>query len=82
MSTARSTTLAFEASERSGGRITTLLVVVVALLPGCAVVSIAGAVTGAAISVAGAVVSSGVTVTGKVIGKAVDAVTPGTKPAL
>ena len=50
-----------------------------ALLPGCAVVSVAGATAGAAISVAGAVVSTGVTVTGKVIGKAVDVVTPASK---
>lgn len=47
------------------------------LLPGCAVVSVAGAATGAAISVAGAVVSTGVTLTGKAIGKTIDAVTPG-----
>ena len=47
------------------------------LLHGCAVVSVAGAATGAAISVAGAVVSTGVTLTGKAIGKTVDAITPG-----
>ena len=46
-------------------------------LGGCAVVSIAGAVTGAAISVAGAVVSTGVKVTGKVIEKTVDLAVPG-----
>ena len=48
-----------------------------ALLPGCAVVTVAGAAAGAAISVTGAVVSTGVTVGGKVVGKAVDVVTPG-----
>lgn len=47
------------------------------VLPGCAVVTVAGAVAGAAISVGGAVVSTGVKVTGKVIEKTVDAVTPG-----
>jgi len=49
----------------------------VSVLPGCAVVTVAGAVAGAAISVGGAVVSTGVKVTGKVIEKTVDAVTPG-----
>ena len=52
-------------------------VAVGALLSGCAVVTVAGAATGAAISVAGAVVSTGVTLTGKAIGKTIDAVTPG-----
>ena len=47
------------------------------LLPGCAVVSVAGATAGAAISVTGAVVSTGVKVTGKVIEKTIDVVTPG-----
>jgi hypothetical protein len=41
---------------------------------GCAVVTVAGAVTGAAISVGGAVISTGVKVTGKVIEKTADAV--------
>jgi hypothetical protein len=50
-------------------------------LPGCAVVTVAGAAAGAAISVAGAVVSTGVKVTGKVIEKTVDVVTPDSKPA-
>ncbi len=49
-------------------------------LPGCAVVSIAGAAAGAAISVTGAVVSTGVKVTGKVIEKTIDVVTPGSAP--
>ncbi|MDT7836382.1 hypothetical protein [Aquabacterium sp. OR-4] len=47
------------------------------LLPGCAVVTVAGAAAGAAISVTGAVVSTGVKVTGKVVEKTIDAVTPG-----
>ncbi|WP_119154910.1 hypothetical protein [Caldimonas tepidiphila] len=46
-------------------------------LPGCAVVSVAGAAAGAAISVTGAVVSTGVKVTGKVVEKTIDVVTPG-----
>ncbi len=45
-----------------------------AVLGGCAVVTVAGAAVGAAISVTGAVVSTGVEVTGKVVGKTVDAV--------
>jgi hypothetical protein len=55
-----------------------------ALLPGCAVVSVAGAAAGATISVAGtavsvtgAVVGSGVRVAGKVVEKTVDVVVPG-----
>ncbi len=51
------------------------------MLPGCAVVTVAGAVAGAAISVTGAVVSTGVKVTGKVIEKTIDVVTPDAKPA-
>jgi hypothetical protein len=51
------------------------------MLPGCAVVSVAGATAGAAISVTGAVVSSGVKVAGKVIEKTVDVVVPGSPPA-
>ena len=50
---------------------------VAVLLPGCAVVSVAGAAAGAAISVTGAVVSTGVKVTGKVIEKTIDVATPG-----
>ena len=53
-----------------------------AVLPGCAVVTVAGAVAGAAISVTGAVLSTGVKVTGKVIEKTIDVVTPDTKPAV
>ena len=52
-----------------------------AVLPGCAVVTVAGAVAGAAISVTGAVVSTGVKVTGKVIEKTIDIATPDAKPA-
>ena len=44
------------------------------LLPGCAVVSVAGAAAGAAISVTGAVVSTGVRVTGAVVEAGVNAV--------
>jgi predicted peptidase len=47
------------------------------LLPGCAVVSVAGAAAGAAVSVTGAVVSTGVKVTGKVIEKTIDVATGG-----
>ncbi len=47
------------------------------LLPGCAVVTVAGAAAGAAVSVASAVVSTGVKVTGKVVEKTIDLVTPG-----
>ena len=50
-------------------------------LPGCAVVTVAGAAAGAAISVTGAVVSTTVKVTGKVIEKTIDVVTPGGTPA-
>lgn len=50
------------------------------LLPGCAVVTVAGAATGAVISVAGAVVSTGVAVSGKVVEKTIDVVTPSGKP--
>jgi hypothetical protein len=45
-------------------------------LPGCAVVSVAGAAAGAAINVTGAVVSTGIGVTGKVVEKTIDVVTP------
>ena len=55
--------------------------VALAVLPGCAVVTVAGAVAGAAISVTGAVVSTGVKVTGKVIEKTIDIATPDAKPA-
>jgi len=50
-------------------------------LPGCAVITVAGAAAGAAISVAGAVVGTTVKVTGKVIEKTIDVVTPGSPPA-
>jgi hypothetical protein len=48
----------------------------VLLVPGCAVVSVAGAAAGAAISVTGAVVGTTVSVAGKVVEKTIDAVTP------
>ena len=47
-----------------------------ALLPGCAVVNVAGATAGAAINVAGAVVATGVRVAGKVIEKTIDVAVP------
>ena len=56
------------------------LLAAVLALPGCAVVTVAGAAAGAAISVAGAVVGTTVKVTGKVIEKTIDVVTPGGKP--
>lgn len=46
---------------------TILLLALIPLLPGCAVVSVAGAAAGAAISVTGAVVTTGVKITGKAI---------------
>ena len=58
-----------------------LMVLAAHALPGCAVVSVAGAAAGAAISITGAVVSTGVKVTGKVIEKTIDVVTPDAKPA-
>ena len=57
------------------------LALAVGLLPGCAVVTVAGAAAGAVIGVAGAVVSTGVKVTGKVVEKTIDVVTPGTTTA-
>ncbi|MBU6436201.1 MAG: hypothetical protein KGJ44_07275 [Betaproteobacteria bacterium] len=56
------------------------LALALTVLPGCAVVSVAGAAAGAAISVTGAVVSTGVSVTGKVVEKTIDAVTPSKDP--
>jgi hypothetical protein len=47
------------------------------LVPGCAVVSVAGAAAGAVVSVGGAVVSSTVKVAGKAVEKTVDAVAGG-----
>ena len=48
----------------------------VAVLAGCAVVGVAGAVVGTAVSVTGTVVGTGVKVVGKVVEKTVDIVTP------
>ena len=60
------------------------LLVVALALPGCAVVSVAGAAVsvagaaaGTAVSVGGAVVGSTVRVAGKVVEKTVDVVVPG-----
>ena len=71
---------AFERSNCRSAHVSALLLTV-ALLPGCAVVSIAAGVTGAAISVAGAVVSTGVKVTGKVIEKTIDIAVPNGRAA-
>lgn len=59
---------------------TVALIALVLALPGCAVVTVAGAAAGAAISVAGAVVSTGVKVTGKVIEKTIDVIVPDDEP--
>ena len=73
------------AARCAGAPLTSALltsILALAVLTGCAVVSVAGAVAGAAISVTGAVVSTGVKVTGKVIEKTIDVVTPDAKPAV
>ncbi len=57
------------------------LAVACALLSGCAVVTVGGAVVGAAISVTGAVVSTGVELTGKAIGAGIDAMKDDAKPS-
>ena len=54
----------------------TLSLLIGAAVQGCAVVTVAGAATGAVVSVAGAVISTGVSVTGKVLEKTIDVVTP------
>ena len=59
----------------------TLVLVLAAALPGCAVVTVAGAVAGAAVSVGGAVVGSTVKVAGKVVEKTIDLAVPGSTPA-
>ena len=69
------------ASERGRFAALAAALLLALALPGCAVVTVAGAVAGAAISVTGAVVGSTVKVAGKVIEKTVDAVTPDAKPA-
>lgn len=51
-----------------------------AVLQGCAVVSVAGAVAGAAIDVTSAVVTTTVKVTGKVVEKTIDAVSSDPAP--
>lgn len=50
------------------------------MLPGCAVVTVAGAAAGAAITVTGAVVGTTVKVAGKVVEKTIDIVTPSSSP--
>ena len=67
------------ASEPGRAALMAALLAAAIALPGCAVVTVAGAAAGAAISVTGAVVSAGVTVTGKVIEKTIDVVTPDSK---
>jgi hypothetical protein len=57
------------------------LLVSVLASPGCAVVSVAGAVAGTAISVGGAVVGTTVKVAGKVVEKTIDLAVPGSPPA-
>jgi hypothetical protein len=54
-----------------------LLAIGALALPGCAVVSVAGATAGAAVSVGGAVVGSTVKVAGKVVEKTIDLAVPG-----
>ncbi len=49
-------------------------------LPGCAVVTVAGAAVGAALSVGGAVVGTTVKVAGKVVEKTIDLAVPGSPP--
>ena len=49
-------------------------------MPGCAVVTVAGATVGAAVSITGAVVGTGVKLTGKAIGKTFDVLTPDAAP--
>ena len=69
------------ACDARGAGSAALMLASLAALPGCAVVTVAGAAAGAVISVVGAVVSTGVKVTGKVIEKTIDVVTPDSKPA-
>lgn len=57
-----------------------LLVPVLAVLHGCAVISVAGSVAGAAIDVTSAVVTTTVKVTGKVVEKTIDAVSSDPAP--
>ncbi|MES2099274.1 MAG: hypothetical protein V4569_05590 [Pseudomonadota bacterium] len=63
------------------GRFAAATLIAAALaLPGCAVITVAGAAAGAAISVTGAVVGATVKVTGKVIEKTIEVVTPDSTP--
>ncbi len=63
-----------------GGRSLAAALLALALLSGCAVVTVGGAVAGAAVSVGGAVVGSTVKVAGKVVEKTIDVVLPGSPP--
>ena len=57
-----------------------LALILIAALPGCAVVTVAGAAAGAVVAVGGAVVGSTVKVAGKVVEKTIDLVVPGSPP--
>ena len=57
------------------------LMLVATTLPGCAVVTVAGAAAGAVVSVGGAVVGSTVKVAGKVVEKTIDLAVPGAPAA-
>ena len=66
----------------SSTRIASAFALALALaLPGCAVVTVAGATVGAVLTVSSAVVGTAVKVTGKVVEKTVDLVTPSSTPA-
>jgi len=65
------------ALERPFRRLAFAALLAATLLPGCAVVTIAGAAAGAAVSVGGAVVGSTVKVAGKVVEKTIDLAVPG-----
>ncbi len=58
-----------------------VVISVFAVLPGCAVVTVAGAAVGAVVTVGSAVVGSTVKVAGKVVEKTIDLATPGSAPA-
>lgn len=66
------------AARAAARRLSPLLAAVsaMALLPGCAVVSVAGAAAGATITVAGAAVGTGISVAGKVATTAIDLAVP------
>lgn len=62
-------------------RVVAMALLLASALPGCAVVSVAGAAAGAVVTVGGAVVGSTVKVAGKVVEKTIDLATPGGAPA-